>query len=196
MEAKWRVEKDSGSQLSPRQNLPTESSLSCLREVGRAHEPSCPEHCREHRVGFFQPGIPDGGNSAQGENLVPVSSSSSSSSSSSCCNCRPSMKESECCESKSVAQSCPMLCDPMNWSPPGSSVHRILQARILEWVAMPSSRRSSRLRSKPRSPALQADSLPPGPPGKPYLRLMTTVCPGPAVQGPDSTRAHLLLLSL
>ena len=32
------------------------------------------------------------------------------------------------------------LCDPMDCSPPGSSVHRILQARILEWVAMPSSR--------------------------------------------------------
>ena len=35
------------------------------------------------------------------------------------------------------------LCDPMDCSPPSSSVHRILQARILEWVAMPSSRRSS-----------------------------------------------------
>ena len=32
-------------------------------------------------------------------------------------------------------QSCPTLCDPTNCSPPGSSVHRILQARILEWVA-------------------------------------------------------------
>ena len=36
-----------------------------------------------------------------------------------------------------VAQSCPVLCDPMDYSPPGSSVHRILQARILEWVAFP-----------------------------------------------------------
>ena len=34
-----------------------------------------------------------------------------------------------------VAQSCPTLCDPVDYSPPGSSVHRILQARILEWVA-------------------------------------------------------------
>ena len=41
----------------------------------------------------------------------------------------------------SVAQSCPNVCDPMDCSPPGSSVHRILKARILEWVAMPSSRR-------------------------------------------------------
>ena len=37
-------------------------------------------------------------------------------------------------------QLCPALCDPMDCSPPGSSVHRILQARILEWVAVSSSR--------------------------------------------------------
>ena len=35
------------------------------------------------------------------------------------------------------------LCDPMDYSPPGSSVRGILQARILEWVAIPSSRGSS-----------------------------------------------------
>ena len=45
-----------------------------------------------------------------------------------------------------VTQSCLTLCDPMDCSPPGSSVHGILQARILEWVAMPSSRGSSWLR--------------------------------------------------
>ena len=43
-----------------------------------------------------------------------------------------------------VAQSCLTLCDPMNCSPPGSSVHGILQARILEWVAISSSRGSFR----------------------------------------------------
>ena len=37
-----------------------------------------------------------------------------------------------------VTQSCPTLWDPMDCSPPGSSVHGILQARILEWVAFPS----------------------------------------------------------
>ena len=37
-------------------------------------------------------------------------------------------------------QSCPTLCDPMDCSPPGSSVLGILQARIIEWVATPSSR--------------------------------------------------------
>ena len=36
-----------------------------------------------------------------------------------------------------VTQSCPTLCNPMDYSLPGSSVHGILQARILEWVAMP-----------------------------------------------------------
>ena len=45
-----------------------------------------------------------------------------------------------------MTQSCLTLCDPMNCSPPGSSVHGILQARILERVAMPSSRGSSRSR--------------------------------------------------
>ena len=40
-------------------------------------------------------------------------------------------------------QSCLTLCNTMDCSPPGSSVHAILQARLLEWVAMPSSRRSS-----------------------------------------------------
>ena len=42
-----------------------------------------------------------------------------------------------------VAQECPTLCDLMECSPPGSSVHWILQARILEWVAIPFFRGSS-----------------------------------------------------
>ena len=42
-----------------------------------------------------------------------------------------------------VAQSCQTLCDPMDSSPPGSSVHGILQVRILEWVAISFSRGSS-----------------------------------------------------
>ena len=45
-----------------------------------------------------------------------------------------------------VTQSCPTLCNPKNCSLLGSSVHRILQARILEWVAMPCSRGSSQPR--------------------------------------------------
>ena len=43
---------------------------------------------------------------------------------------------------------CPTLCDPMDCSPPGSSVHGILQARILEWVAIPFSGGSSQPRNQ------------------------------------------------
>ena len=44
---------------------------------------------------------------------------------------------------KPVTHSCPTLCNPMDCSPPGSSVHGILQTRILEWVAISFSRGSS-----------------------------------------------------
>ena len=47
-----------------------------------------------------------------------------------------------------VAQSCPTLCDPVDCSLPGSSVHGILQARILEWVAISFSRGSSQPRDQ------------------------------------------------
>ena len=45
-----------------------------------------------------------------------------------------------CCLRAKLLQSCPTLFDPIHYSLPGSSVYGILQARILEWVAMPSSR--------------------------------------------------------
>ena len=69
-----------------------------------------------------------------------------------------------------VAHLCPILCDSMDCSPPGSSVHGILQARKLGWVAIPF-RRSSYPGIKPRSPALQANSLLPEPPGKPFKNI-------------------------
>ena len=47
-----------------------------------------------------------------------------------------------------VTNLCLILCDPMNCSPPGSSAHEILYARILEWVAIPFFRRSSQLRDR------------------------------------------------
>ena len=65
------------------------------------------------------------------------------------------------------SQSCLTLCNPMNCSPPGFSVHGILQARILEWIAIPFCRGFSRPGIEPRSPALQVDSFPAAPPGKP-----------------------------
>ena len=47
-----------------------------------------------------------------------------------------------------VAQSCPTLCDPTDCSPPSSSVHGISQARILEWIPVPSFRGSSQPRDR------------------------------------------------
>ena len=49
-----------------------------------------------------------------------------------------------------VVQSCPMLCDPMDCSTPGSSVHGILQARTLEWLPIPFSRGPSQPRDQTR----------------------------------------------
>ena len=69
----------------------------------------------------------------------------------------------------SVTQWYPTLCGPMDYSPPGFSVHGIFQARILEWVAIPFSRGSLNPDIKPRSTILQADSLPFEPPGKPNM---------------------------
>ena len=56
----------------------------------------------------------------------------------------PNTKENE------VAQSCLTVCDPMDCNLPGSSIHGIFQARILEWVAISFSRRSSRPRDQTR----------------------------------------------
>ena len=58
------------------------------------------------------------------------------------------------------AQSCLTLCDPMDCSPPGFSVHGISQARMLEQVAISFSRGSSDSVIKPSSPAFLADFLP------------------------------------
>ena len=55
----------------------------------------------------------------------------------------PSSKEQHVCVCAKSLQSCPTLCDPMDCSSLGLTVHGILQARILEWVAIASSRGSS-----------------------------------------------------
>ena len=57
------------------------------------------------------------------------------------------------------AQSCPTLCDSMDCSPPGSSVHEISQARTLEWVAFPTPGDLPRPGMKYRCPALWEESL-------------------------------------
>ena len=58
-----------------------------------------------------------------------------------------------------VAQLCQTFCSLIDCSPPGPWVHGILQERILEWIAIPSSRASSQSRDRTWSPTLQADSL-------------------------------------
>ena len=71
-----------------------------------------------------------------------------------------------------VAQSSPTLRDPMDYSPPSSSVHGILQPRIVEWVAIsPGDLPDPGI--KPGSPASQADSLPTELSGKPTTKRTT-----------------------
>ena len=69
-----------------------------------------------------------------------------------------------------VAQLCATLCNPMYCSLPCSSVHGILQARILEWIATPGDLPNPGI--EPRSPALQADSLPSKPQGSPVMGVV------------------------
>ena len=68
-----------------------------------------------------------------------------------------------------VTQLCLTLCDPMDYT-----VHGILQARILEWAAISFSKDLPDPGIEPRSPALQADSLPAEPPGKPRQDMEAT----------------------
>ena len=87
-----------------------------------------------------------------------------------------------------VAQSCPTLCNPMDHSPPGSSIHGIFQARVLKWVAISFSRDLPHPGTEPRSSALQADALPSEPQGKP-MSLLTFVKMGsmhPAIEIPST----------
>ena len=86
-----------------------------------------------------------------------------------------------------AAQSCLTLCDPMDCSPPGSSVLGILQAGILEWVAIPFAKGSSQLRDQTRVPLIAGRYFATEPPRKflhrtlgrqnkiaPFLKLFIT----------------------
>ena len=90
-----------------------------------------------------------------------------------------------------LLQSCLSLCDHLDYNPPGVSVHGILQARLLEWAAMPSSRGPSRPRIEPPSllsPALAGkDSLPLVQPGKP----LCAYAPYQNVSGNDSVHCWI-----
>ena len=73
-----------------------------------------------------------------------------------------------CMRAKSL-QSCPTLWDPMDYSLPGSSVHVILQAELLEWVAMPSSREFSCPRNQTCGSYIAGRMFTAEPSGKPIL---------------------------
>ena len=83
-----------------------------------------------------------------------------------------------------VVQSCPTLCDLLDCAvgltacqfPPSM---RNLQARIQEWVAMPSSRGSSQPRDRTQVSHIEADSLPSEPPGKPKNTGVGILIPSP-----------------
>jgi len=76
-----------------------------------------------------------------------------------------------------VAQSCPTLCDPMDCSPPGSSVHGIFQARVLEWVAISFSRICPYAAAAAAAKSLQScptlfDPIDGSPPGSPVPGIL------------------------
>ena len=93
-----------------------------------------------------------------------------------------------------VAQSCPTLCDPMDCSPPASSVHGIFQARVLEWVAVSSSRGSSQSRDW-ESAALQADSLPSEQPGKLIIQMLHKTPVGQNQERNEKSNSHFTYLN-
>ena len=70
-----------------------------------------------------------------------------------------------------VAHSCSAVCYPTDCSPPDSPVHGVPQGWVLDWVVIPFSGGSFQPRDQTRTPALQADSLPSEPPGKPGLNI-------------------------
>ena len=75
-----------------------------------------------------------------------------------------------------AAKSCLTLCDPMDCSPPGCSVHVTSQARILEWVAISFSRGSSRPRDQTQVNCLAGEFFSTEPAGKPLFTLTLPVC--------------------
>ena len=70
-----------------------------------------------------------------------------------------------------IPQSCPTLCNFMDYSLSDSSIHGIFQARILEWVAFPLPGNRPNPGAEPESPAFQAGSLPSETPVKLFLKI-------------------------
>ena len=73
-----------------------------------------------------------------------------------------------------LLQSCLTLCGPTDCSPPGSSVHGILQASIEEWVATPSSRGSPQTRDRTRVSYVAGRLFTTEPPGEPLERTLAS----------------------
>ena len=74
-----------------------------------------------------------------------------------------------------VTKSCPALCDPMDCSPTGSSVHEISQAKILEWIAISFFRGNLWTRNEPLTYALVGRFFITETPGKPYLKFLASL---------------------
>ena len=90
-------------------------------------------------------------------------------------------------------QSCLTLCNPMDYSLPASFVHGILQARILEWVAMPSSRGSSRLRDRTHVSCFSCTAgrfFTTEPLGKPIICYIWVYLPESVIALPNSGGNH------
>ena len=92
-----------------------------------------------------------------------------------------------CC---SVAQSCPTFCDPMDCSPPGSSVYGIFQARILEWAAISFSRGSSWPRDRTLITCIAGRFFTAEPQGKPLVPSPNLLLPHNIWTTEPSTNQH------
>ena len=96
-----------------------------------------------------------------------------------------------------VTQSCLILCDPMDCSPLGSSVHGILQARILEWIAMSSSRGSSQPRDRTQVSCIAGGFFTIWATREGQSQVSCSQCPGVHVLPPRPVNALIpVLLSL
>ena len=95
-----------------------------------------------------------------------------------------------CCCCRLVAQSCPTLCDPMDCSPPGSAVHGISQARIVEWVAIPFSRGYSQSRDQTHVSCLGGGFFSTGPSQKPPERVTDGLFQVVNIHQPVPSPAH------
>ena len=92
-----------------------------------------------------------------------------------------------------LLQSYMTLCDPVDYSPPGSSVHGILQARTLEWVAISFSRGSSQPRDQAWVSCIAGRFLTTEPPGKPFRQcLASDSYLGTWLQSRLSTRSQII----